>query len=163
VHPVNPDEKLCPDCAETVKAAARKCRFCGYEFFPAPALSPSAASTTLALPSVAPPSAPSPELALETWEVGDLLANLVDKSLVVYEEDTGRYGLLVTVRRFSSVRLSEAEMAGIMHARHLAFFTGLAEVSEPLLRGPEANAPGAAGGRARQSPIGAGVVRPESR
>ena len=29
------EEKICPDCAESVKAAARKCRFCGYEFFPA--------------------------------------------------------------------------------------------------------------------------------
>jgi len=26
------DEKVCPDCAESVKAAARKCRFCGHEF-----------------------------------------------------------------------------------------------------------------------------------
>lgn len=26
------DTKVCPECAETVKAAARKCRFCGYRF-----------------------------------------------------------------------------------------------------------------------------------
>lgn len=27
-----PEEKVCPDCAENVKVAARKCRFCGHEF-----------------------------------------------------------------------------------------------------------------------------------
>ena len=26
------DTKVCPDCAEDVKAAANKCRFCGHEF-----------------------------------------------------------------------------------------------------------------------------------
>jgi hypothetical protein len=26
------DEKVCPECAETVKAAAKKCRFCGHSF-----------------------------------------------------------------------------------------------------------------------------------
>lgn len=30
------DMKSCPDCAEKVKAAARKCRFCGYRFEPEP-------------------------------------------------------------------------------------------------------------------------------
>jgi hypothetical protein len=28
----DPEMKACPDCAEEVKAAARKCRFCGYRF-----------------------------------------------------------------------------------------------------------------------------------
>jgi len=28
----NIEEKQCPDCAETVKKEARKCRFCGFEF-----------------------------------------------------------------------------------------------------------------------------------
>lgn len=29
----NAEFKTCPDCAEQVRAAARKCRFCNYEFF----------------------------------------------------------------------------------------------------------------------------------
>ena len=28
----NVTEKVCPDCAETVKGEARVCRFCGYRF-----------------------------------------------------------------------------------------------------------------------------------
>lgn len=34
--------KACPDCAELVLEAARKCRYCGYEFRPAPARTPPA-------------------------------------------------------------------------------------------------------------------------
>lgn len=33
----NPAEKVCPACAETIKAAAIKCRFCGSEIAPASA------------------------------------------------------------------------------------------------------------------------------
>jgi len=30
--PTGPDEKECPMCAETVKARAKICRFCGHKF-----------------------------------------------------------------------------------------------------------------------------------
>jgi hypothetical protein len=35
-QPANPvpEFKLCPDCAEEIRYAARKCRFCGYRFAP---------------------------------------------------------------------------------------------------------------------------------
>lgn len=35
--------KACPDCAETVKRAALKCRFCGHAFEPEPEAPPAAA------------------------------------------------------------------------------------------------------------------------
>lgn len=44
-------EKVCPDCAEAVKAQARVCRFCGYRFDTASASRKSAADTIFGLPS----------------------------------------------------------------------------------------------------------------
>jgi hypothetical protein len=32
--PPLPETKTCPDCAEEVRFAARKCRFCGFRFEP---------------------------------------------------------------------------------------------------------------------------------
>jgi predicted ATPase len=48
---------------------------------------------------------------VEAWELLDVLASLVDKSLVVYEEQggEGRYRLLETVRQYARGRLMERE------------------------------------------------------
>ncbi|MCA2223050.1 BTAD domain-containing putative transcriptional regulator [Nonomuraea aurantiaca] len=69
-------------------------------------------------------------------DVLDLLARLVDRSLVV-RAPGGRYRLLESVAAYSLERLSEAgetEAARLRHARHHA---DLAERAEPGLRGPE--------------------------
>jgi predicted ATPase len=53
---------------------------------------------------------PDAQSLLESWEVLDLLASLVQKSLVVYEEDeqgVGRYRLLETVRQYGRDPLME--------------------------------------------------------
>ena len=70
---------------------------------------------------------------VEQRQVADLLGRLVDKSLVVTEEEADgyRYRLLEPVRQFARERLVEAgEMASVA-ARHLAFYLELARAADP--------------------------------
>jgi predicted ATPase/DNA-binding SARP family transcriptional activator len=64
----------------------------------------------------------------DLWDTEDLLAALVEKSLVVRAGE--RYRLLETVREYA-LEQGEADPAG-----HAAYYVGLAEQNEPLLRGP---------------------------
>ena len=76
----------------------------------------------------------------EAWEVVDLLTSLVDKSLVVYEEEgggAGRWRLLETVRQYAGDRLGESGEAEAVGGRSAAWFLALAEEAEPQLVGPE--------------------------
>ena len=87
--------------------------------------------------SVTPPTPPAP---IEAWEVLDLLAGLVEKSLVVYEEDEqgrGRYRLLETVRQYGRDRLLEAGEGLAVRDRHREFHLEWAEGAAPHLRGSE--------------------------
>jgi predicted ATPase/class 3 adenylate cyclase len=79
---------------------------------------------------------------IEEWEVLDLLAQLVQKSLVNHEEagGEGRYRLLETVRQYAGDRLLEAGEAAPPRDRHFRFFLQLALQAEPLLQGPDLRA-----------------------
>jgi len=70
----------------------------------------------------------------------DVLAQLVDKSLVVVEEQdaTARYRLLDTIRHYALERLAEAGERQALQARHRAHYLGLAEALERAMDGPEA-------------------------
>ena len=72
-------------------------------------------------------------------EVLDLLAHLVDKSLVILEwpGELGRYRLLETVRQYGLELLEENAEALFWRQRHASFFLALAEGAEPKLFGPE--------------------------
>ena len=70
----------------------------------------------------------------------DLLASLIDKSLVEFAEEPGglgRYQMLETVRQYGLERLSETGQVEATRRRHVLFFAGLAEKAEQRLRGPE--------------------------
>jgi predicted ATPase/DNA-binding SARP family transcriptional activator len=83
---------------------------------------------------------------LEAWEVLELLARLVDRSLVVMREHVGfaRYHLLETVRQYASERLRQPDGNGVKRAcsagqverRHALYYADLAERAAEQLRRP---------------------------
>jgi predicted ATPase/class 3 adenylate cyclase len=75
---------------------------------------------------------------VEAAGVLDLLTALVDKSLVVADEQEGeaRYRLLETIRQYALERLRAAEGEAAVRRRHMAYFLALAERAAPELGGP---------------------------
>jgi non-specific serine/threonine protein kinase len=70
-------------------------------------------------------------------DVLDLLAQLVDKSLVIAERQDGaaRYRLLETVRQYAREKLDDAEEGVAVRDRHRDWYLALAEAAEPELHG----------------------------
>jgi predicted ATPase/DNA-binding SARP family transcriptional activator len=80
--------------------------------------------------------------AVEAEGVVDVIASLVDKSLVVAQEDEAgdvRYRLLETVRAYAAERLAEGgdPAAAVVRDAHARHFLELAEHADPHLRGAE--------------------------
>jgi predicted ATPase/class 3 adenylate cyclase len=74
---------------------------------------------------------------IESGDVMDLLANLVEKSLVMLDLDSGRYRMLDTVRQYASDRLAERDDGADTRSRHLAWCLALAAAARAGLAGPE--------------------------
>jgi predicted ATPase/DNA-binding CsgD family transcriptional regulator len=70
---------------------------------------------------------------LQGDEVLDLLASLVDKSLVLVVEEDGeaRYRLLETARQYGREKLDESDEADGVFRRHAEYYLALAEHAEP--------------------------------
>jgi predicted ATPase/class 3 adenylate cyclase len=73
------------------------------------------------------------------FDVLDLLARLVDKSLIFTEESTGetRYHRLETIRQYSRERFFETDDVETVRDRHLEFFAQFAELVDEELKGGE--------------------------
>jgi predicted ATPase/DNA-binding SARP family transcriptional activator len=70
----------------------------------------------------------------------DVIASLVDKSLVIAQEDEAgevRYRLLETVRAYAAERLEESGRRADARDAHARHFLALAELADPYLRGRE--------------------------
>jgi predicted ATPase/class 3 adenylate cyclase len=78
------------------------------------------------------------QTAILSYNVLDLLARLVDKSLVVLDELAAepRYRLLETIRQYAREKLLESDETNAIRDRHMAYFLKLAEDAEPHLTGP---------------------------
>ena len=74
---------------------------------------------------------------IDSYDVLDLLAQLVNKSLVVVMEHSQsgetRYRMLETIRQYAREKLPEVGGGEIVRAKHLAFFVKLVERAEPEL------------------------------
>lgn len=70
---------------------------------------------------------------LDRYDVLDLLAQLVDKSIVANDEVSGRFGMLETLRQYALGKLTESnevEEVRLMHARYFADLAAEASESE---------------------------------
>jgi predicted ATPase len=76
---------------------------------------------------------------LDRVELADVLARLVEKSLVVVEHRGGarRYRLLETIRAYAGARLAEAAETRVVARRHASWLTTLVEQQDSQLSGLE--------------------------
>ncbi|MEM0984199.1 MAG: protein kinase [Planctomycetota bacterium] len=92
---------------------------------------------------------------IEDWEVLELIAQLVDKSMLIVEDtaDTGpsgksqpnqpretRYRMLESIRQYAAERLDESGETSDCRDRHLEWHAKLANRAEPRLTGPDQRA-----------------------
>jgi predicted ATPase len=77
---------------------------------------------------------------VDSSEVFRLVASLVNKSLVQFEDGQGaiRYRLLETIRAYAATKLARSGESKAVGERHLTWFIDLAERAEPQLEGPNA-------------------------
>ena len=69
---------------------------------------------------------------VESYEILDILSQLVNKSLVLVEEEAGnqlRYSYLETLRKYALEQLDHSGEAGLLRRKHLDYFVELAEAA----------------------------------
>lgn len=77
--------------------------------------------------------------AVGDWGVLDLLTALVDKSLVVYDEEAGegRYRLLETVHQYAREKLNSVDETRAYRRQHRDYYVSIAEEAREKIHGPD--------------------------
>lgn len=96
---------------------------------------PTGTATAVSRPDDDGPGRAAGDAALGGADVREVLADLVDKSLVT--TDGHRYRMLDTIRLFCAERLAEAGEEERVRARHAAYYLDLARAADPHLRRAE--------------------------
>jgi tetratricopeptide (TPR) repeat protein len=75
--------------------------------------------------------------AVDALDVLDLLSQLVDKSLLIADDEAGltRYRLLETIRQYAQERLEQTGDADAVRRRHAEHYVAFVEAASPHLRG----------------------------
>jgi predicted ATPase/DNA-binding SARP family transcriptional activator len=74
---------------------------------------------------------------IEKKDIPNLLARLVDKSLVTTHTEGQRYGMLETLRQYGSEKLAEKDELDWIIERHLDYYLNMARIGDEKIRGPE--------------------------
>ncbi len=70
-------------------------------------------------------------------EILDLLGNLTDKSIVIFNQDNNKYSMLESIKQYGHDKLIKSNKYKIIKDKFLKFYTELAETANKNLRGGE--------------------------
>lgn len=78
-----------------------------------------------------------PDVISEKRDVLDLLSQLIEKSIVIFDEDKERYNMTETIRQYGEEKFAESENREITEKKYLKYYMDLAETAAPKLRSSE--------------------------
>lgn len=74
---------------------------------------------------------------IDAVEIAEIQSALADKSMIRFDEPTGRFHLLETVRQYAAEKLAESEEAAAVAMRHREWALRLVLSAEAAMKGPE--------------------------